>query len=133
MPKNKSPTAPNLWMQFLMTSVKQPAPAMIGNDHPPPAPSKDCPNCTQQHPASRANCSAQDSHCSKCDKIDTGDQNAVVASHLNQGMHLCQGCAPNWVTAWESRCPPRIHNCHPGRGGKTDAIDVGKDHSLKMR
>ena len=28
----------------------------------------------------------------------------------------------------KSRCPPRSHNCCPGRGGKTDAIDVGKDH-----
>ena len=29
----------------------------------------------------------------------------------------------------KSRHPPRSHNCHPGRGGKTDAIDVGEDHS----
>ena len=24
-------------------------------------------------------------------RLDTGDQNAMVASHLNQRMHLCQG------------------------------------------
>ena len=29
----------------------------------------------------------------------------------------------------KSRHPPRSHNCHPGRGGKTDSIDVGEDHS----
>ena len=29
----------------------------------------------------------------------------------------------------KSRCPPRNHNCCPGWGGKTDAIDVSKDHS----
>ena len=39
------------------------------NGHTPPAPSKDCPNCTQQQPAGRTNCPAWDSHCSKCDKI----------------------------------------------------------------
>ena len=29
----------------------------------------------------------------------------------------------------KSRCLPRSHNHCPGRGGKTDAIDVGNDHS----
>ena len=37
--------------------------------HIPSAPSKDCPNWTQQHPAGRANCPACDTLCSKCDKI----------------------------------------------------------------
>ena len=32
-----------------------------GNGHIPPAPSKDCPNCAWQHPASRTNCPTQDS------------------------------------------------------------------------
>ena len=61
--------------------------------HTPFAPSKDCSNCTQQHPASRASCLATcDSHCSKCDtRWDTGDQNAMVASHSNQGMHCHLG------------------------------------------
>ena len=27
-------------------------------------------------------------------RLDTGDQNAMVASHLNQGMHLHQGMHP---------------------------------------
>ena len=37
--------------------------------HTPLVPSKDCPNCTGQHPASRANCPEHDSHCSKCNKM----------------------------------------------------------------
>ena len=40
-----------------------------GNGHTPPAPPKNCPNCTQQHPAGRTNCPAWDSCCSKCNKI----------------------------------------------------------------
>ena len=40
-----------------------------GNGHKPSAPSKDCPNCTQQHPAGRENCPACDSHCLKCDRM----------------------------------------------------------------
>ena len=39
------------------------------NGHTPSAPSKDCPNCTRQHPAGRANCCTCDSHCSKCNKM----------------------------------------------------------------
>ena len=27
------------------------------------------------------------------------------------------------------RCPPGSHICHPGRGGKTNAVNVGEDHS----
>ena len=36
---------------------------------------------------------------------------------------------PNWITALKSRCLPRSHNYHPGSGGKSNAIDVGEDHS----
>ena len=61
------------------------------HDHTLSALSKDCPNCTRQHPASRANCPACDSHCSKCDKMGHWGQNAMVASHSNQGMHLHLG------------------------------------------
>ena len=90
MLKNKSPTAPNLWMQSAATSAKQPTPAMmvmvthylhppgtapIAHDSMQPAEQTalqgipDPPNAT---------------------KLDTGDQNAIVASHLNQRMHLYQ-------------------------------------------
>ena len=55
--------------------------------HTPSAPSKNFPNCTQQHPVGRANCPVCDSHCSKY----IGDQNAMVASHFNQEMHLHLG------------------------------------------
>ena len=40
-----------------------------GNGHTPPAPSRDCPNCTWQHPTGRTNCPTKDSRCSKCDRI----------------------------------------------------------------
>ena len=55
-----------------------------GNGHTPPAPSRDCPNCTWQHPTARTNCPTRDSRCSKCDKI------GHRVSHLQQRMHLCQ-------------------------------------------
>ena len=38
-------------------------------------------------------------------------------------------CTPNWVTAWKVQMPPRSHNHHYSRSGKTDAIEVGEDHS----
>ena len=43
--------------------------AHTSHGHTPSAPSKDCPNCTQKHPAGRANCPACDFHCSKCDEM----------------------------------------------------------------
>ena len=101
-----------------------------GNGHTPPAPSKDGPNGTWQHPASRTNCPTWDSHCSKCNKIG------------HWGPKCCSGKPPQPKNAplprnapltgsqhWKSSHPPRSHNHCPGRGGKTDAIDVGKDHS----
>ena len=55
---------------------------------------------------------------------DTGDQNAMVASYSNQGMHLHLGHSRG-----SPRCPPRNHNnCH-GQSNKTDTIDVSEDHS----
>ena len=48
----------------------------------------------------------------------------MVASHSNQGMQPHLGHSRG-----KSRCPPRNHNhCH-GWGNKTDALDVGEDHS----
>ena len=77
--------------------------------HTPSAPSRDCPNCTQQHPAGRSNCPAHDTHCSKW---DTGDTNAMVASHSNQGMHLHLG---------HSRGSPDAHQgtTITAKGGRT--------------
>ena len=55
---------------------------------------------------------------------DFGDQNAVVASHSNQGMHPHLG---------HNRRSPDAHLgttiTAMGRITKTDTIDVGKDHS----
>ena len=101
-----------------------------GNGHTPPAPSMDCSNCTQQHPARRTNCPARGSHCSKCNKI----------GHCRPKCHSGKPPQPKNAPLprnapltgsqhGKSRDLPKSHNCCPGRGGKTDAIDVGKDHS----
>ena len=57
-------------------------------------------------------------------KWDTGDPNAMVASHSNQGTHLHLGHSRG-----SPRCPPRNHNCCQGQNNKTDTIDVKEDHS----
>ena len=75
----------------------------------PSAPSKDCPNCTQlaeqtaQHVIPIA---------PNVTKWDTGDPNAVVASHSNQGMHLHLG---------HSRGSPDAHlgTTTPAKGRRT--------------
>ena len=38
-------------------------------------------------------------------------------------------CTPTGSQNGKSRCPPRSHNHYHGWGGKTDTIDVVKDHS----
>ena len=63
-------------------------------------------------------------------RLGTGDWNAMEVSHLHQGMHLCQRMQPpTGSQCGKSRYPPGSHSCHHGRGGKTDAIDVGEDQS----
>ena len=101
-----------------------------GNGCTPPTLSKDCPNCTQQHPAGRTNCPAWDSHCSKCDKIGHwGPKCHNGKPPQLKNASLPRNSPPTGSLHGKSRCPPRSHNCHPGRSGKTDAIDVGEDHS----
>ena len=84
------------------------------NGHTPSAPPKDCPNCTQQHPASRANCPALDS-CwgTKCH-----------GGKLPQSRNT----PPPGSQQKKSRCPPRNHNHCQGQNNKTDTIDVKGDH-----
>ena len=94
------------------------------NGHTPSAPSKDCPNCTQQHPASRANCPAHDSHCSKYDKTGHWGPKCCGGKPLQS-----RNAPPPGSQQRKSWCPPRNHNYHCGWGNKTDAIDVGEDHS----
>ena len=102
------------------------------NGHTPSAPSKDCPNCTQLHPAGRTNCSTWDSHCSKCDKMGHWGMKCHGGKPLQpKNAPLPRSAPPTGSQHGKSRHSPRDHNCHPGRGGKTDAIDVGKDHSPK--
>ena len=124
MPRKKSPTAPNLWMQSARTSSKWHTPATIAMvthhlHHPRTAPTAHdstklaeqtaphvipiAPNATRWH---------------------TGDQNAVVANHSNQGMHPQLGHSMGSPDAHLGTTITAM-----GGGGKTDIIDVGKDHS----
>ena len=81
--------------------------------HTPSAPSKDSPNCTQTG-TQLAEQTAQ--HVipivPNVTKWDTGDPNAVVASHSNQGMHLYLG---------HSRGSPDAHlgTMTTAKGGRT--------------
>ena len=124
IPRNKSPTAPNLWMQSARTSGKWPTPATIAmvthHLHPPrtaptPHDSTQLAEQTALHVIPIALYAT---------RWDTGDQNAMVASHSNQGMHLHLG---------HSRGSPDAHLrttiTTMGQDNKTDAIDVSKDHS----
>ena len=100
------------------------------NSHTPAAPSKDCPNCTQQHPDSRTNCPTQDSCCSKCYKMGHWGPKCCGGKPLQpKNAPPPRSAPPTGSQHGKSRCPPRSHNCHSGWGGKTDAIDVPKDHS----
>ena len=92
--------------------------------HRPSAPSEACPNCTWQHLAGRANCTACDSHCSKCDKMGQWRPKCHGGKPLQS-----RNAPPPGSQQRKSRCPPRNHNHHHGWEKKTDAIDVSKDHS----
>ena len=75
----------------------------------PLAPSKNCPNCTQQHPAGRANSPAHDSHCSKCDKMGHWGLKCCGGKPLHQ-----RNAPPHGSQQRKSRCPLRNHNHHQG-------------------
>ena len=92
-------------------------------------PSKDCLNCTRQHPAGRTNCPAQDSCYSKCNKIGHWGPNCHGGKPSQPKNAPPPRNAPlTGSQHGKSRCPPRSHNPHPGKGGKTNAIGVGEDH-----
>ena len=94
------------------------------NGHTPSAPSKDCPNCTWQHPVGRANCPAHDSRCSKCDKMGHWGPKCCGGKPL-----LTRNTPPPGSQQRKSRCPPRNHSHCQGWNNKTDARDVNEDHS----
>ena len=101
-----------------------------GNGHTPSAPMKDCSNCTCWHPANRTNCPTWDSHCSKCNKMEHWGLKCCGGKPLQpRKAPPPRNAPPTGSQQVKSRCPPRNHNCHPGWGGKADAIDVSKDHS----
>ena len=101
-----------------------------GDGHTPPAPSRDSPNCIQQHPASIANCPTRNSSCSKCDTMGHwGPKCCGGKPPPPRSAPLPKNAPPTGSQHGKSRCPPGSHSCHLGRGGKTDTIDVGEDHS----
>ena len=94
------------------------------NGHTPYAPSKNCPNCTWQHPAGRANYPACDSCCSKCNKMGHWGPKCHSGKPLQP-----RNASPTGSQQRKSRCSPSNHNHHCGWGNKTDAIDVSEDYS----
>ena len=101
-----------------------------GNGYTPLVPSKVCPNCTGQHPTGRTNCPTWDSCCSKCNKIGHwGPKCHDGKPPQPKNAPPPRNAPPTGSQHGKSRHPPRNYNCCPGRGGKTDAIDVGEDHS----
>ena len=92
--------------------------------HTPSAPSKDCPNCTQQHPAGRANCPSCDFLCSKCDKMGHWGPKCCGGKPLQS-----RNAPPPGSQQRKSRCPPRNHNNCQGQKNMTDTIDVREDHN----
>ena len=90
MPENKSPTTPNLWMQSAMTGIEQPTPvtiAMVTHQLHPPKTAPTAHNSTKpaEHTALHEIPVAPNAT-----RQDSGDQNAAVASHFNEGRHLHQ-------------------------------------------
>ena len=103
-----------------------------GDGHTLPTPSRDCPNCTWQHPASRTNCPTRDSRCSKSNKIGHwGPKCHGGKPPQPKNAPSPRNASPTRSQCGKSRCPPGSYSHQPGRGGKTDAIDVVKDHSPK--
>ena len=94
------------------------------NGHTPSAPSKDCPNCNDSTQLAEQAAWHMIPIVPNATKWDIGDQNATVASHSNQGMHLHLGHSRG-----KSRCPPQHHNNHWGWNNKIYTIDISEDHS----
>ena len=93
----------------------------------PSAPSKDYPNCTQQHPAGRANYPARDSHCSKWDKMGHWGPKC----HGGKPLQLTNAPPPGSQQR-KSRCPPRNHNHCQGCKNKTPYMSE-RTTALKMK
>ena len=88
-----------------------------GHGHTPPATSKDCPNCTWQHPAGRTNCPTWDSHCCKCNKIwHWGWKCHSGKPPQPKNAPPPRNAPPTGSQHGKSRCLPRNHNHHPWQG-----------------
>ena len=86
--------APNLWTQSTMTSIEQPTPvtaAMVTHHLHLPGTVPAVHDSTQLAEQTALHVIPVAPNVTR---RDTGDQNAAVASHSNQGMHLHQGIHP---------------------------------------
>ena len=92
--RNKSPTAPSLWMQSARTSGKWPTPvtiAMVTHHLHPPRTVPTAHDSTQPAEQTALHVTPIAPNVTRW---DIGDQNAMVANHSNQGIHLHQGMHP---------------------------------------
>ena len=111
-PGNKSLTAPNLWMQSARTKGRQPMPAtaamVIHHLHPP----RTVPTASNSTQLAEQTVQHVTPIVPNVTKWDTGDPNAMVASHPNQRMHPHLG---------HSRGSPDAHlgTTTPAKGGRT--------------
>ena len=83
MPGNKSPTAPNLWMQSALTSIAQPTTVtmvMVTHHLHPPGTTPTAHDSIQLAEQTALHVIPIAPNVTR---QDTGDQNAVVASHSN--------------------------------------------------
>ena len=124
MPENKSPTAPNLWTQSARTKGRQPTPATAAMVTHHLHPLRTVPTAHNSTQLAEQTAQHVIPVVPNVTRWDTGDQNAMVASHSNQGMHPYLGHSRGSPDG-----PPRNHNHCQGQNNKTDTIDVNEDHS----
>ena len=113
-----------------MTSIKQPTPVtvvMVTQHLHPPRTAPIAHNNTQ---LAEQTASHGIPISFKCDKVGHWGPKCCGGKPLQPRNAPPPRNAPlTWSQHGKSRHLPRSHNCHPGKGGKTNAIDVGEDHS----
>ena len=121
MPGNKSPTAPKWWTLSARTSSKWPTAAttaVVTHHLHPPRTVPTAHNSTQLAEQTAQHVIPIVPNVTRQDTGHHGGQATPTKE-----------CTSTWVTAEEVQMPTLNHNhCH-GWDNKTDAIDVGKDHS----
>ena len=91
MPGNKSPTAPNLWTQSARTKGRWSTPATAAMVTYHLHPLRTVPTAHDSIQLAEQTAQHMIPIVPNVTRWDNGDQNGVVASHSNQGMHLHLG------------------------------------------